>query len=136
MGREAHIIGEATDWTDRKWDVRERRPTRHGFDALIGWPQDAQRGQGGRGVAVILTVELARYLSETRPRDIDLPFGLTAAKRLRREIGVAWSWDDWWARRRDDLLSMTLEAFCRKHGCSMGAASQRRTALRETKGRS
>lgn len=31
--------------------------------------------------------------------------------------------------RREDLLSMTLEAFCAKHGCSVGAASQRRAAL-------
>jgi hypothetical protein len=68
--------------------------------------------------------------SFVRQRDIDLPIGLTAAKRLRRELGVSWSWDAWWAERREDLLSMTLEAFCAKHGCSVGAASQRRAATR------
>lgn len=129
MAREARIIGTATDYSGQPWDVRERRPTRHGFEVLIGWPQGEARGQGGRGVAVIPTVELARYLAETRQRDIELPVGLTAVKRLRRELGVRWSWDDWWAARADDLCSMTLEAFCARHGCSIGAASQRRSLL-------
>lgn len=127
MARKAEIIGQATDHIGEPWDVREKRPTVHGFDIMIGWPQGELRGQGGRGVAVILSAELANYLINTRQRDIDLPIGLTAAKRLRRELGVEWSWDTWWADRQTDLHSMTLEAFCQKHGCSMGAASQRRS---------
>jgi len=130
MARQAEIIAQATDYAGNGWDVRERRPTAHGFDVLIGWPHGEARGRGGRGVAVILTAELARYLSATRQRDIDLPIGLTASKRLRGALGVSWSWDDWWAARQEDLLSMTLEAFCQRHGCSMGAASQRRAAMR------
>ncbi|MBU0602723.1 MAG: hypothetical protein KKD25_10035 [Gammaproteobacteria bacterium] len=129
MGRRAEIIGRAADWSGVEWDVRERRPSRHGFDVMIGWPHGEPRGQGGRGVAVILTVELARYLIDTRPREIDLPIGLTAAKRLRRVLGVSWSWDDWWQARSGDLLSMTLEAFAARHGCSTGAASQRRKEM-------
>lgn len=31
--------------------------------------------------------------------------------------------------RVDDLRAMTLQAFCDRHGCSIGAASQRRAAL-------
>jgi hypothetical protein len=124
----AEIIDQATDWRGVVWDVRERRPTRHGFDVLVGWPAGAPRGRGGRGVAVILTAELAHYLGQTRLRDVDLPIGKSTAKRLRAELGVRWSWDAWWDARRDDLLSMTLEVFCSRHGCSMGAASQRRTS--------
>lgn len=130
MSRKAEIIGTATDHAGQVWDVRERRTTQHGFDILIGWPHGEPRGQGGRGVAVILSAELARYLVETRQRDIVLPIGLTAAKRLRRELGVTWSWDAWWADRADDLTALTLDAFCRLHGCSMGAASQRRASLK------
>jgi hypothetical protein len=129
MAREAQIIGNATDYADVEWDVRERRPTAHGFDVSIGWPSGEARGKGGRGVAVIITAELARYLQSTRLRDVDLPIGTTTVKRMRADIGVSWSWDDWWAARADDLRSMTLQAFCDKHGCSIGAASQRRAAL-------
>lgn len=132
MARKAQIIGRATDYAGVLWDVRERRPTAHGFDLLIGWPHGEPRGQGGRGVATILSAELARYLTELqpRPRDIDLPIGGTTIKRLRNELGISWSWDDWWHARASDLDSLTLEAFCALHGCSVGAASQRRAALR------
>lgn len=129
MARQAEIIGQATDYAGQSWDVREKRPSSHGFDVLIGWPQGEVRGRGGRGVAVILSAELAQYLTDTRQRDIDLPIGLTAAKRIRRELGVCWSWDAWWQDRHADLQAMTLQAFCDRHGCSIGAASQRRAAL-------
>jgi len=130
MARKAHIIGRATDYAGVEWDVREGRPTKHGFDVLIGWPRGEARGKGGRGVATIITAELAQYLQATRLRDTDLPIGMSTVKRMRAEIGVSWSWDDWWAVRADDLSTMTLEAFCDKHGCSMGAASQRRAQSR------
>lgn len=132
MARHAQIIGQATDWQDERWDIRERRATAHGFEILIGWPSGAPRGQGGRGVAVVLTVELAHYLTITRSRDVVLPIGMTTVKRLRTAIGISWSWDAWWGARAQDLLVMTLDAFCRCHGCSMGAASQRRAALRQS----
>jgi len=127
MARKAEIIGQATDWSGESWDVRERRATKMGFDIFIGWPDGATRGQGGRGVAVILTAELARYLADTRLRDIDLPIARTTVKRMRRDLGISWSWDAWWSARQADLHGMTLEAFCQKHGCSIGAASQRRS---------
>jgi hypothetical protein len=131
MGRCAQIIGQATDWSGVRWDVREARATRHGFDVLIGWRQSAQRGRGGGGVAIIITAELARYLQATRLRDADLPVGDTTIKRLRADVGVRWSWDDWWHHRSDDLAAMTLDAFCVRHGCSVGAASQRRALLKK-----
>lgn len=130
MARTATIIGTATDWQSQSWDVRESKPTDHGFNLLIGWPQGEPRGRGGRGVAVIITPELAKYLLQTRLRDVTLPIGHTTTKRLRASLDIHWSWDDWWLSRMDDLLQMTLEAFCKKHGCSTGAASQRRTAIK------
>lgn len=136
MARHAHIIGQATDYAGTDWDVRERRPTAHGFDILIGWPAEDRRGKGGRGVAVIITAELAQYLQVTRVRDTTLPIGMTTVKRLRREVGIAWSWGAWWSQRADDLRTMTLQAFCDRHGCSIGAASQRRTALTDPHTRS
>ena len=133
MARRAQIAGQVTDHVGVRWDVRECRPTVHGFDVMVGWPQGEPRGMGGRGVAVIISVELARYLSDTRLRDVDLPIGNTTIKRLRSEVGVSWSWDAWWADRATDLDAMTLERFCALHGCSIGAASQRRAILRMQK---
>ena len=125
----AQIIGEAVDVYGVTWDVRERRPTAHGWLLQIGWPQGAPRGKGGRGVAVIVTQPLAEYLTKTRLRDYNLPIARTTAKRLRRDLGISWDWNAWWGARAHDLRSMTLEAFCQRHGCSMGAASQRRAAI-------
>lgn len=129
MARRATIIGRVTDHAGVRWDVRERLPTQHGFDLCIGWPVGEPRGKGGRGTATIITAELARYLQATRLRDVELPIGHTAVKRMRAQLGITWSWDAWWAARAADLGSMTLEAFCDLHGCSIGAASQRRAML-------
>lgn len=129
MARHADIIGDALDVAGILWQVREARPTAHGFDVLIGWPDGAPRGRGGRGVATIITPALARYLTATRPRDVVLPIGATAVKRLRATLGLKWSYADWWTARKDDLRAMTLEAFCARHGCSTGAASMHRTAI-------
>lgn len=130
MARKATIIGEAKDVFGVVWDVRERRKTNHGFDIEIGWPRNAQRGRGGRGVATIITSKLADYMQATvRVRDIDLPVGRNTIKRIRRELNLYWSWDEFWLEKSDDLLSMTLESFCRKHNCSIGAASQRRREI-------
>lgn len=130
MAREAKILGRVLDVHGREWEVRERRPAPHGWMLLTGWPAGEPRGKGGRGVATIPTQELIEYLHATRLRDVDLPIGLTAIKRLRAEHGINWDWDAWWVERSDDLRSMTLESFCQRHGCSMGAASQRRAALK------
>lgn len=126
MSRDARIIGAATDIEGVCYDVRERRPTKHGWMIHIGWPQGQPRGKGCGGPKVVLTVDLAMYLTAIRPRDVDLPISNTTAKILRNTLGVRWSWDDWWGTRKADLLTMTLVNFCKKYGCSTGAASQRR----------
>ena len=130
MSRKALIIGLATDVWGRQWDVRERRDTSHGFTVSIGWPSGEPRGGGvGRGVAVVMTPPLAQYITDTRQRDIDLPIGITAVKRLRSALGVRWDWDDWWRAKEIDLRLMTLADFAERHGCSTGAASRRRAML-------
>lgn len=134
MGRKAQIIGQATDHAGVCWDVREARHTVHGFAILLGWPRGEPRGRGGRGTATILTAELARYLASTRPRDVLLPLSGTTIGRLRASIGLRWSWDDWWADRAADLHGLTLETFCARHGCSMGAASERRSLKARSRG--
>lgn len=124
--RADHAIDRITDIHGDAWWVWEYRATAHGFDIAIGRPD----APGKAGSSAILTATLAEYLqSVERPRDIDLPLGRTAIRRLRTALGLSFDWDAWWTVRADDLASMTLAEFCARHNCSMGAASQRRAAL-------
>lgn len=124
--RDDLAIGLIRDAIGESYLVVELRPTAHGFDLALGWPEDMS---GPGNPRVILTMPLIEYLTATRPRDVALPISRSTIKKLRNDLSLRWSWDDWWAARADDLGSMTLEAFCARHGCSMGAASQRRRSL-------
>ncbi|MCI7403625.1 hypothetical protein [Pyramidobacter sp.] len=135
MARVANIIGEITDYQGRKWDVRERRPTAHGFDVYLGWPHGVPRGKGGSGgPQVILTAELAEYLSAAeniRCKDIDLPFGKTRINKLRAELGISWrkARAEWWASKKDELQTLTLAEFAQKYGVSEAVISLRLKAM-------
>lgn len=126
--RESLAIDVIEDVWEDEWLVSEYRETTHGFRLALGWPV----GMIGPGnPRVVMTVELAEYmLGIERPRDIALPISRTTVKALRADLGLRFDWDLWWAPRADDLATMTLEAFCTKHRCSMGAASQRRRSLK------
>ncbi|WP_372374201.1 hypothetical protein ACDI10_09795 [Vreelandella venusta] len=126
LSREEKAVGTAKDVFGADWLVRERRDSGHDWSIEIGWPAD---NDGPQGVQIICTQPLANYLRKTRLKDVDLPIGKTAIKRLRKNLELYWSWDEWWAKREGDLRSMTLEAFAAKHSCSIGAASQRRTLI-------
>lgn len=127
--RESLAIDVIADIYGARWLVSEYRPTAHGFDLGMGWPEDMS---GPGNPRVIATLPLVEYLTATRLRDVDLPISRSVVKRLRAELDLRWDWDAWWAERMDDLATMTLEDFARRHGCSTGAASQRRAGLRPT----
>ena len=129
MGRKAQIIGQIVDVHGEMWDVRETRETTHGWRLYIGWPHSVERGRGGRGPGTVPTQPLIEYLSTTRAKDVILPVSRGVITRLRAEHDINWDWSAWWGERKGDLFALTLEAFCDKHGCSMGAASQRRTEM-------
>lgn len=121
--RESQAIDHIEDVFGRAWLVRDHRPTGHGFDIATGWPDEP----GRQGATVIVTPALAEYLTATeRLRDVDLPIGQSTIKRLRASLDLRFDSDAWWAERAADLTSLTLEQFCARHRCSMGAASQRR----------
>jgi len=133
MARQATIIGQAEDITGAVWDVREERPTPHGFAVLLGWPQSMQRGRGGGGVRTILTPHLADYLAAHKlaPAAVDLPLSRTTIKRLRKLLGQDWTLDNeqWWHDHKEELLTSTLAEFCKRHGKSQGAASHWRAVF-------
>jgi len=134
LARRATIVDQIVDAFGDEWDVREYRPTAHGFDLALGWPSDRPRGAGqAGGPRVILTENLVLYLTSMRhtPARIRLPIGRTAIKRLRRILGHDWQIDRaaWWEERTDDLSDMTIEEFAARHGVSVGAVVNARHAV-------
>lgn len=134
LARKATIVGEVVDAFGDPWDVREFRPTAHGFDVAFGWPTGQLRGQGqAGGPRAILTEDMVVYLASHRdtPKDIRLPIGNTTLKRLRRILGHHWRIDRsaWWEARVEDLSDLTIEQFAAKHGVSFGAVVNARHAL-------
>ncbi|TWD58116.1 hypothetical protein FB480_101871 [Agrobacterium vitis] len=134
MARKATIIGSIKDAWGDEWDVREYRPTAHGFDIALGWPADMPRGKAGSGgIRVILTPALKGHLDTYRqnPGKLQLPIGRTSIKRLRTLLGHHWQIDraGWWDERVDDLSDLTLDQFAKKHGVSTAATSIARSAI-------
>lgn len=121
--RESQSIGTVTDIYGSTWRVREYRSTSHGFDVVIGWPDEP----GPQGATVAMTQPLAEYLAaHDRPRDMYLPISRSTMLRLRKALQLTYNPDKWWADRHEDLHSMTLAEFAARHGCSEASASVRR----------
>jgi len=120
MARHATIIGTTLDREGFPWDIRESRPTSHGFDLHFGWPH-AQRGKGYGGPRLIPTPELYRYWAADRlardGRIYDLPCSHTALRRARRIFGfnLYLAHQRWWIERLDDLCNLSGAEFARKH---------------------
>lgn len=134
MTREATIIGQIKDIDNVTYDIREKRPTTHGWDLCLGWPTGIQRGKGGGGgPRVILTTDLVEYLKmeKSSTKRIDLPIGKTSIARLRRLLGMNWQSDraQWWEDRVDDLASLTLTQFSKRHQVSTGATCTARQSI-------
>lgn len=134
MARHATVIGEIADVWGDVWDVREYRPTPHGFPVAFGWPNGIPRGAGGSGgPRVIVTTELARHFEAHRlaPIHLAVPIGNTAVKRIRRLLGHHRQIDSaaWWEDRSSDLADLTIDQFAKRHSVSMGAVANARHAL-------
>lgn len=132
MARHASVVGQVADAYGDLWDVREYRPTIHGFGVCIGWPADQPRGRGGSGgVRAILTAELVAHLESRRhgnygPAAPELPIGATTIKRLRKALGHNRYMDrmEWWEAHLDELAETTLAAFAERHGVTSSAAGR------------
>lgn len=134
MARVAQIIDKIEDvWSD-EWDVREYRPTTHGFAVAFGWPNGVPRGAGGAGgPRVIVSPQLAQHFEAHRlaPINLALPIGNNTIKRIRRLMGHHRHIDGaaWWEQRVADLADLTIDQFAKRHGVSTGAAANARHAF-------
>ncbi len=135
MARHAKILYQFPDAGGWLWDVREERPTSHGFSLLFGWPFGVPRGRGGSGgPALIPTVELVAHMEIYRanPGAIDLPCAKGPITRLRALLGHHRYGDraKWWEDRIGDLMRLSGRKFIAIHGnCTESSASLWRRRL-------
>jgi hypothetical protein len=116
------IVGETKDVDGYRWDIRDIRTTRHGFDLYFGTPNNdhgAYREGGNR--ALILTEALLSFWQENRLKGhgflFDLPAGRTTLKRARRKLGLNFLDDraEFWMDRVEDLGSLSVREFSARH---------------------
>jgi hypothetical protein len=130
MGRRAVIIGRVLDCEGDPWDIKEFRPTGHGWMIAIGWPSGLPRGKGGcGGPRVILTRELVDHLESVKhalnpTSAARLPVGRPTMKRLRRLLGHNRKDDrrSWWEAHAEELYTTSFVEFGRRHGVTSSAA--------------
>jgi hypothetical protein len=127
-------IGEVTDFYGDLWDVRQIRPTRHGFDVLYGSPASG-RDLTGALLRLIPTRELREFWHTNRAKTngfiFDLPAGRTTLKRARQRFGFNFRDDvtEFWTNRIDDLQALSGQEFAAKHGVNYCSATARRQTI-------
>lgn len=112
---------EVRDVWDERWEVREARETRHGFDLLFGLPV-GRFGSGSGGLShLIATPELAQYWEATKLHIdgaiYDLPAGRTTLKRVRHRLGFNLPKDrrGFWRRKKSELKKTSIREFASKY---------------------
>jgi hypothetical protein len=129
----AHAPGPRVSWTRRsevvtikdalglEWDIKEARPTKHGFDLYYGKRKNATAYDVGGPNRLIYTNELKAFWERCSPRHdgtiFDLPAGRTTLKRARVALGFNWDRDSerFWRKHRHDLETLSPREFEKKH---------------------
>jgi hypothetical protein len=120
--------GEIGDIDGILWDVRDIRPTKHGFDIYYGTPAFHSCGSLSRKPRLIATSHLVEFWDANCTRGhgflFDLPAGRTTLKRLRARLGFNFhdDTDAFWKDRIDDLRSLSGKEFAARHGVSRDLA--------------
>jgi hypothetical protein len=126
-------LGEVTDFYGELWDIRQIRPTHHGFDAFYG--SRASQRDLTSNLHLIPTPELHHFwdMNRAKPNGLiyDLPAGRTTLKRARKKLGFNFPEEvtEFWTNRVDDLQSLSAHEFVEKHGVTHCAATGRRHAI-------
>jgi hypothetical protein len=128
-------LGEVTDFYGEPWDIRQIRPTRHGFDLLYG-SRVSERDLTGGLLRLIPTRELRDFWHTNRAKTnavtYDLPAGRTTLKRARQRFGFNHLDDmtEFWTERIVDLDRLSPREFAAKHGVTYQlTVARRRTIL-------
>jgi hypothetical protein len=128
-------LGEIRDLDNTVWDVREIRPTKHGFDMLYGTRTLGRGVLSGGKPRLIATIDLMEFWSVNGTRRdgilFDLPEGHRALDSMRAQLGFNFleATHAFWNDRIDDLRSLPAKEFAARHGVSQSAAMSRRYRL-------
>ena len=116
--RERATICQIRDVHGVNWDVRQIRPTKHGFHLFFGSPAGSPWSSNP---CIIATKELRNFWDSNRTRHdgfiYDLPVGRSTVKRLRRRLQFNFreDWCKFWQDRIEDLKNISARDFAAKH---------------------
>lgn len=129
------ILGQLRDVEGTVWDIRDVRPTKHGFDLMFG-NKTLDHGPNWIGLPrLICTKELYDFWDQNRVKGegflFSLPAGRTTLKRLRKRYRFNFDndVDKLWQDRLEDLKSMKPRDFAKKYEIKLSQAFDRRTQL-------
>ncbi len=123
------ILGQIRDIAGTLRDVREIRPTKHGFDMYYGTPSSRRGASPGGKPHLIASIGLMEFWHEngTRGRGFlfDLPAGYSTLKSLRARLGFNFrdDTDAFWNARIGDLMSLSTTQFASRHDVTASAAA-------------
>jgi hypothetical protein len=112
-------------------DVRDVRPTKHGFDLLYG-SRVYRLTNHRNGPGLIVTKQLFDYWEANKTKHdgvlFDLPAGRTTLKRARARLGFHYDHDvkNYWTEHLQDLQKLPLREIATRHNVDICVASKRR----------
>jgi len=132
---ERAIAGRVKDFNKVLWNVREVRPTKHGFDLYFGTPHETYYVPYHGSTQLIVTKALRDFWHANRTKRLrfflDLPAAANSLKRAVRRLRFNHR-DEvraFWTERAEDLASLPTREFAAKHGVDPGLAFEWRFKL-------
>ena len=114
------VLYQVRDVDNDLWDVRDVRPTKHGFDLLYG-SRVYRLTNHRNGPGLIVTKQLFDYWQANKTKRegvlFDLPAGRTTLKRARSRYGFNYNLDlkDFWTEHIPELQTLSAREFAARH---------------------
>lgn len=127
--------GQVKDFNKAPWNVREVRPTKHGFDLCFGIPCNTYNRPYRGSSRLIVTKALRDYWHAHRTKSLrfflDLPASSGSIQLALRRLRFCHRADvkAFWTDRVEDLASLPTREFAAKHGVDPAAAFEWRLKL-------
>jgi hypothetical protein len=125
------VLYQVRDVDNELWDVRDVRPTKHGFDVLYG-SRVYRLTNYRNGPSLIVTRQLFDYWEANKTKHdgilFDLPAGRTTLKRARARLGFHYDRDvkNYWAEHLHDLEKLPAREVAARHNVDICVAYKRR----------